>query len=226
MSARGRTAYIVLSIVAWVGVACGVFVTFSGLYPTGPVGPTQFTNMDSGFVSGFVDYWSYFTHVSNVLVAVVATMLARNPGRRGRIFDVLVLDALVMIVVTALIYNLVLAPGLPPLTGMEEASNLTQHVVTPIAMVVVFLIFGPRPAWSWRSPLEALVIPLIYAAWTLLHGAVVGAYPYGILDVITNGYASVLSTIFGLCLVGLLLGYVFVGVSRVIGRSRTGAMAA
>lgn len=223
MSASGRVAYIVLAIVAWVGVALGLFVTFSGLYPGGPYGPTQFTGTDSGFISGVVDYCSYFTHVSNVLVAIVATMLARNPARTGRVFNVLILDALVMITVTGLIYNVLLAPLAPPQEGLEVPSNVVQHIVTPILTVVVILVFGPRGRWTWRTPFEALVIPLIYAAWTLAHGAVVGAYPYGILDVITHGYPAVLTTLAMIVVLGVVLGYVFLGIDRLLTRGRARA---
>ena len=159
MSTRGR-AYLVLAVVAWIGVALGLFVTFSGLYPTTGAGPTSFTNADSGLLSGIVDYCSYFTHVSNILVAVVATILARTPERSGRIFNVLILDGLVMIAVTGIVYNVLLAPVAPPQEGWEVPSNIVQHIVTPILTVLVFLIVGQHGRWSWRTPLQALSIPL------------------------------------------------------------------
>lgn len=212
-------AYAVLAVVAWVGVALGVFVTFSGLYPATDIGPTEFTGTESGFISGVVDYFSYFTHISNIIVAVVATMLARDPQRRGRFFDVVFLDSLVMITVTGIIYNILLAPGAPPRQGLEQASNVVQHMLTPALAVLVFLLWGPYRRWNWRTPFAALVIPLIYAAWTILHGAVVGAYPYGILDVITYGYASVLTTLAMIVVLGVVLGFVFLGLGRLLART-------
>lgn len=220
MNSRGRLAYVVLAVVAWVGLALGVFVTFSGLYPTVGATPSSFTGTDAGLVSGIVDYLSYFTHVSNIVVAVVATMLARNPARRGRIFDIVALDALVMMTVTAIVYNVLLAPGAPPLNGWERPSSDVQHIITPILTLVVFLGWGPRRRWTWRSPIAALIIPVIYGAWTLVHGAVVGAYPYGILDVVLHGYPAVLITIGMIMVLGILLGYTFLGLDRLLSRSK------
>ena len=218
MTSRGRTAYSVLAVVAWIGVALGLFVTFSGLYPTKDAGPTSFTNADSGLLSGIVDYCSYFTHVSNVIVAVVATILARTPDRTGRVFNVLLMDSLVMISVTGIVYNLLLAPVAPPQEGLEIPSNLVQHVITPVLTVLVFLAAGPRGRFTWRTPFAALVIPLLYAAWTLVHGAVVGAYPYGILDVVTYGYGPVLVTLGEIVVLGIVLGYAFLGLDRLLSR--------
>ena len=220
MTQRGRMAYGVLAIVAWIGVALGLFVSFSGLYPAGDVGPNAFTGTDSGLISGIVDYCSYFTHVSNVLVAIVATILWRDPQRSGRVFDVLVLDGLIMITVTGIIYNVLLAPVAPPMEGLEVPSNVVQHIITPILTVVVYLAYGPRCRWSWRTPLEALIIPLIYAAWTLVHGAVVDAYPYGILNVAAHGYPAVLTTLMMIVILGIVLGYAFLGLNRLLSRRR------
>ena len=219
MTNRGRSAYLLLAIVAWVGVALGLFVTFSGLYPTKAAGPTSFTNADSGLLSGIVDYCSYFTHVSNWIVAIVATILARTPDRAGRIFNVLIMDALVMISVTGIVYNVLLAPVAPPQEGLEIPSNIVQHIVTPLLMVIVFLVAGPRGRFTWRTPFAALVIPLAYAVWTLLHGAVVGAYPYGILDVATYGYGAVLGTLAEIVVLGVVLGFAFLGLDRLLSRS-------
>lgn len=218
MTQRGRNAYVVLAVVAWIGVALGLFVTFSGLYPTKAAGPTSFTNADSGILSGIVDYCSYFTHWSNVLVAVIATILARTPDRTGRVFNVLLMDALMMISVTGLVYNLLLAPVAPPQEGLEVPSNLVQHIITPVLTVVVFLAAGPRGRFTWRTPFAALIVPLVYAGWTLVHGAVVGAYPYGILDVATYGYAAVLVTLGEIIILGIVLGYAFLGLDRLLSR--------
>jgi len=47
---------------------------------------------------------------------------------------------------------------------------------------------------------------------------VIGAYPYPFLDVATNGWASVLSFIGVILVVAIILGYVLLGLDRVMAR--------
>ena len=57
----------------------------------------------------------------------------------------------------------------------------------------------------------ALLVPVLWVAWMLLRGAVIGSYPYGFVAVGERGYPAVLATIamilaFGLVVVvGVLL---------------------
>ena len=216
-----RNAYVLLAVVAWAGVLLGLVITLADLYPSNLTNATLIGGPGSvgqGFLGRLIDYLSYFTHWANIVAAVVATSLARDPGRRGRVFDVLALDALVMIAVTGLVYNLLLAPVAPPQRGLEAPSNLLQHVITPLLAIIVFAIWGPFRRWTWRTPFAALLIPLAYAAWTLVHGAVVTAYPYGILNVADYGYAAVLTTLAEIVVLGIVLGYAFLGIDRL--RSR------
>ena len=64
----------------------------------------------AGLVGRVVDSLSYFTNLSNLIVAVVLTMLARKSARGGVSWHAVRMDSLVMISITGLIYALVLAP--------------------------------------------------------------------------------------------------------------------
>ena len=63
-----------------------------------------------------------------------------------------------------------------------------------------------------------MCFPLAYLAWTLLHGAVSGWYPYPFLDVSELGYPRALLNIVGLVVVFLALEMALVGIGRVLGR--------
>jgi hypothetical protein len=60
--------------------------------------------------------------------------------------------------------------------------------------------------------------PLAYLAWTLLHGAASGWYPYPFLDVSELGYPRALINIVGLALAFLALEIALVGIGRVLAR--------
>lgn len=167
-------------------------------------------------------FFSYFTILSNIVVAGVTTALALNPARNGRVFRVLRLDSLVMITVTGLIYAFVLA-GLYEVVGVgRNLANDGLHYVTPTLTVLAFLVVGPRLRWRVPEVFGALVLPLIWVAYILAQGAVTHWYPYPFMDVNDLGYAMVFANIAGIVLVGVVFGFVFFGVDRGLLRLRRG----
>jgi hypothetical protein len=138
-----------------------------------------------------VRLFSYFTILSNLLVAVVAALLVLDPRRDGRVFRVARLDGVVCIAVTGLVYVTVLR-GVADLTAAGQVSNALLHYVCPPLCVLVWLLTGPRPRIDARTLAWTPVAPLAWVAYTFVRGAVVGWYPYPFLDVTLHGYAGAL----------------------------------
>src|SRR6266568_71966 len=103
-----------------------------------------------------IRFLSFFTVESNILVAVGAAMLPTNPFRDGRWWRVVRLDGLIGVAVTAVIYHSVLA-GLQNLTGWDRAADVALHYVSPMAAVLGWLAFGPRPRIDATTVRLALV---------------------------------------------------------------------
>lgn len=151
-----------------------------------------------------VRWVSFFTIESNVLVAVASATLARDPDRDGAGWRVLRLDALLGIAITGLVYVVVLAPTDHP-RGLNVWTNAGLHHVSPVATLLGWLLLGPRPRVTGATVARALVWPVLYAGWTLLHGAVTGWYPYPFLDVSQLGYARALMDMAFVVLLALAL---------------------
>jgi hypothetical protein len=134
---------------------------------------------------------SFFTIESNILSAVVSAQLARNPYRDGPIWRVVRLATLFGITVTGIVYSTVLARVHEPHGWAETSTNTVFHYIVPIAMVLGWLAFGPRPRIRAAVVGWSLVWPFAYLGYTLVHGAVSKWYPYPFLDVTTHGYARV-----------------------------------
>ncbi len=143
-----------------------------------------------------VKFFSFFTVLSNIAVGTVlaAPVLAadRPLGRWSRRAGTRVAVG-VYIAITAGIYHTLLA-GLWRPTGLQLLADVLLHTVTPILFLADFLAFPPSEAAKWASAWKALVFPLVYGAWSLVHGAVTGFYPYPFLDVAKRGYGPVLIT--------------------------------
>ncbi len=156
---------------------------------------------------------SYFTIQSNLLVAVTAVQLARDPLRDGRWWRPVRAAALVGITVTGLVHFTLLRPLLD-LHGASWAADKLLHMVVPVLAVVGWLLAGPRPRAPWRDALTALAWPVAWLVWTLVVGAVSGWYPDPFLDVGAKGAGSVAVTCVGVTLLFLALAGVLSWLDR------------
>lgn len=124
---------------------------------------------NGGAINGIISTLSYFTIWSNIVALVVNWILAFDPTRDGPGFRWIRMTALVMIVITGLVYAIILAADANP-CGWGVYTNLVFHYIVPWAMLLGFIIFGPRPRFGWDLLPKMLVIPMIWLVYTLLHG--------------------------------------------------------
>ncbi len=215
-----RRAYAVNAGVAWLGVVLTVALSALGWYREAPVEAGLYGDTGDGLggaLARVTDTFSYFTIWSNVVVAVSTTMLLRRPVRDTLVQRVLRLDALLMITVTAIVYQVLLAPTID-VEGWSLLTDPILHVVTPLVTVVVWAVWGPRGWISARLVPLALVVPLAWIGWMMLRGAVVDAYPYGFANVTELGYASVSLTLVMILVFGLVVAAAYWGVDVLLRR--------
>ncbi|HET8969819.1 MAG TPA: Pr6Pr family membrane protein [Candidatus Nanopelagicales bacterium] len=224
VAGRARGWFACNAAVAWIGVLLQLVLSIGGFYPSTQSVPSAvgYANLDgaAGAFGRVADNLSYFTIWSNIVVAVVLTVLALRPGADSPLLRVLRLDTLLMITITGLVYAVVLAPGAEPLQGWQVAGNFFVHQATPVVTVVVWLVVGPRGWIRWSTIPSALILPIVWLVYTLIRGAVIDAYPYGFLDVIRHGYGTVLLNVVGVLVLGLLVCAVLLAVDRWLTRGR------
>lgn len=133
---------------------------------------------------------AYFTIQSNILVAIAATSLARDPARDGRRWRVLRLAGLVGITITAVVHFFLLRPLLD-LDGLDYLADKLLHMVVPVLAVACWALFGPRPRITRREVGLAIVWPVVWLAVVLVMGGVSDWYPYPFLDPDEDGWAGV-----------------------------------
>lgn len=140
-----------------------------------------------------VNFFSYFTNLSNILAAVVlltgaiALLTHREPAAttdtiRGAVVAAM---AVVGIVFGALLRDVDLGSLMPWV-------NVVLHYIMPVVMVADWLILPPRSRLSTRQLAYWLIFPAVYLVYTLVRGARVGFYPYPFLNPAkVNGYGVV-----------------------------------
>lgn len=220
-STRNARFVIAASWWHWATFAVGAFGVIAQLW----IVATQTLTEEMIQLSDPIRLWnvlSYFTIWSNILVTVVAYLLARDPRRSGPVFDTFRLASVVMITITGLIYALVLAKVWEP-TGWQKIADETLHYSVPTLAVVGYLVFGPRPRFSLTTLGWSLTIPLAWIAYTLIRSPFITYtedgetrhwYPYHFIDVDDIGYGSALFNIAGIFLLLIAVGWLYVFLDR------------
>ena len=69
----------------------------------------------------------------------------------------------------------------------EFLPGLRDRIIARSVMID-WVLFVPKGTIRWRSALVWLLYPLVYAVYSLIHGAVTGFYPYPFINVGELGY--------------------------------------
>lgn len=217
----GRLAFGITALIAVFGLGLNLIITALGTYPSTQAKPTiyGYDNPEglAGAFSRVLDFASYFTILSNVVVVIVLFALWRGRIGPTPVWRALRMDSLLMITVTGLIFVIVLAPD-AHLEGLEYITNTIEHYITPVLTVLTWLVWGPRGWFQLSTVFTALVIPLLWLAYAFTRGAVIGAYPYGFLDIATLGMGKALVNVAGVLVLGVVLGLVYWGLDRLLSR--------
>jgi hypothetical protein len=177
---------------------------------------------DGDLIAAAIRFSSYFALLSNILVALAMTLPWLMPeSQPGQLFSrASVRTAIaVYIIIVAAIYHFVLRQLWNP-QGWQLVADTIEHVVAPALYVIDWLVFVPKGTLTFKSAFVWLAFPFAYAIDSLIHGAVMGFYPYRFLDVAALGYEQVLLNMGVLIVVFAALGLLLVGLDHVFGRWR------
>ena len=177
---------------------------------------------DGDLVTAAIRFSSYFTDLSNVLVALAMTLPWLAPDTSlGRFFTRPSVRTAILayIIIVAVIYHFVLAKLWNP-QGWELVADTIEHIVAPALYLIDWVLFVPKGTLKYKSAFIWLVVPLAYAVYSLIHGAITGFYPYPFIDVSKLGYGKVLANMAVLILVFAGLGLLLIAVDRWLGRRR------
>ncbi|KQM29164.1 hypothetical protein ASL10_00160 [Frigoribacterium sp. Leaf8] len=166
-----------------------------------------------------VNFFSFFTNLSNLFAVVVFTVggvrtLRRRPGSRA--WDVVRLIAVVNMVFVGLVFNLLLTEVAG---GVLPWVNVVVHMVMPVAVLVDWLVLPVGRRLPWAAAGLGLVVPVLYSVYSLVRGAVTSFYPYPFYDPeALGGYGPVALYMVVLLVALAVLSVALVGLARLAGR--------
>lgn len=197
-SAARRRFVAVAAVLGWVGLSIQLYLIFYSRW-----------TLEASLLGGLVSFFSYFTVLTNTLVATVLTceLTSRESAARRWFLQPWVSSGVaVSIAVVGLAYSLLLRHLWHP-EGWQWLADELMHDVMPLLFLAWWFCCVPKGTLRlWHIALW-VVYPLVYFAYALLRGHLLAAYPYPFIDVDKLGYPQVLINAGG-----LLAGFVVIAV--------------
>ena len=170
----------------------------------------------------------YYTSLSNMLCsAFMAVSLVRTlGGRETELCPPCKFMFVIMILLTAIVYNLLLNSYTSWAAYFSSVKNVLYHLILPILFVLDWIFFYRRGTVKPLYPLAALAIPLVYVIYILFRAYAVRSagmtvsvlYPYFFLNVEKIGWNGFALWMGVLLVMLLLMGYGLYGLDRLISR--------
>lgn len=135
-------------------------------------------NLDHGVVWAGWRFVSYYTLLTNMAVALVATgIVGRCPAITGPRTQLAVLAAILQV---GIVYSVALRATHHP-HGINAFANHIVHDFDPPLFLLLWVL-GPHGKLKWGDVRYALIPPLAYFAYGMGRGTLDGWYPYYFLD--------------------------------------------
>lgn len=131
-----------------------------------------------------IRYFSYFTLLTNLIVAVVSTGILLAPGSwfgkfASRYTTLTAVTAYILLV--GIVYNIVLRSIWNP-TGLQKVVDELLHTIIPLLFLLYWILFAVKDRLQYKTMLPWLLYPLLYLIFILVRGSSSGFYPYPFVD--------------------------------------------
>jgi hypothetical protein len=178
-SQNQRSAQLIIAVITWAAVVLQFYL--------------QLLNRTTAVSEAVIRFFSYFTILTNLLVAVCFTCLLLKGSRGYRFFNrATTLTAVtVYIVIVGLVYNIVLRSQWNP-QGLQLLADNLLHSLTPLLTLIYWFVFVSTKEISWKQTPSWMLYPLFYLVYVMIRGSFSDFYPYFFIDVTKLGYSQAL----------------------------------
>ncbi|AXI63265.1 hypothetical protein DLD99_23210 [Pseudomonas kribbensis] len=197
------------AVLGWAGLAIQLYLIFFARLSVG-----------ASLLGGLVSFFSYFTVITNTLVAVVLTCAVtdrESAARRWFLQPWVSSGIAVSIAVVGLAYSILLRHLWHP-QGWQFIADELLHDVMPLLFLAYWWVCVPKGSLRLKHLPLWLIYPLVYFAYALLRGHLLGAYAYPFIDVALLGYPQVFVNAGGILAGFVLIALLVIGIDRWKGR--------
>lgn len=166
-------------------------------------------NRQASIVETLIRYFTFFTILSNILVAFVFTAesLQSNLLKFFARSNTQVAIA-VYIFVVGFVYNTILRFIWQP-KGWDKVADELLHLVIPIVYILFWYFKFPKQTINYKSIFGWLLFPMIYIIVVMIRGYFSNYYPYPFLNVSDLGIKKVLYNATYMTLFFVIVSYFF-----------------
>ncbi|WP_448106479.1 Pr6Pr family membrane protein [Pseudomonas azerbaijanoccidentalis] len=193
------------AVLGWTALSIQMYLTLYYRWSSG-----------GSLLGGLMSYFSYFTVLTNMLVAVVLTCAAtrrESAARRWFLQPWVSSGVAVSIVLVSVAYNLLLRHLFRP-EGLQFVADELLHDVMPLLFLGYWWFCVPKGTLRLKHVPLWLIYPCVYFAYAMLRGHLLSAYPYWFLNVNMWGYAQVLINAARMLVGFVVIGLVVIGLDR------------
>jgi hypothetical protein len=205
-SSTKRCAQIIGALIAWVAVIFQLYLII--------------INREVSLGETIIRFISFFTILTNIIVAVCFTLLAiKSTSSLGNFFSEAQTQAAiaVYILTVGLTYNIILR-GIWQPQGLQRVVDESLHVIVPVYYVLYWFNFSPKNNLQWKNAFPWLIYPFLYLVYTLIRGAFVHYYPYPFVDADKLGINKALVNSGVLFILFFLLSLLFVWIGKLMSK--------
>jgi len=195
------------ALAGWVGLAIQQYLIFHSRWSTG-----------ASLLGGLINFFSFFTVLTNTLVVVVLSYaLVKRDCAAKRFFLAPAVSSgiAVSIVVVSLAYNLLLRHLWRP-EGFQFIADELLHDVMPLLFFIYWWRCVPKGSLRCKHIGAWVMYPLVYFAYVLLRGHLLGQYQYPFIDVDTLGYPQVFVNAGGILAGFIVIAFTVLGLDNVL----------
>ncbi|MBN2991052.1 Pr6Pr family membrane protein [Pseudomonas cedrina subsp. fulgida] len=199
------------ALAGWTGLVIQQYLIFYSRWESG-----------ASLLGGLINFFSFFTVLTNTLAVVVLSYawVARDSAAK-RFFGGPVISSgiAVSILVVGLAYNLLLRHLWQP-EGFQFIADELLHDVMPVLFFIYWWRCVPKGSLRLKHIAGWVVYPLVYFAYALLRGDLLGQYQYPFIDVSTLGYPQVFVNAGGILAGFVVIALMVVGLDSFLKRVR------
>ncbi len=195
------------ALAGWVGLAIQQYLILYSRW-----------SIEASLLGGLVSFFSFFTVLTNTLVVVVlsyAWVNRESTGKRFFLAPHISSGVAVSIVVVSLAYNLLLRHLWSP-EGFQFIADELLHDVMPLLFLIYWWRCVPKGYLRLKHIGAWVIYPLMYFAYVLMRGHLLGQYQYPFIDVDRLGYPQVFVNAGGILAGFVAIALVMVGLDKFI----------
>ncbi|TPG76708.1 Pr6Pr family membrane protein [Pseudomonas arsenicoxydans] len=197
------------AVLGWAGLAIQLYLILYSRW-----------TLDARLIGGLVSFFSYFTVLTNTLVATVLTCewTSRESAARRWFLQPWVSSAIaVSIAVVGLGYSVLLRHLWHP-EGWQFLADELLHDIMPLLFLAYWWKCVPKGTLRLRHIGLWVIYPLMYFGYALWRGHLLAVYPYPFIDVDKLGYPQVFVNAGGLLAGFVVVALIVIGLDRWLAR--------